>query len=255
MTNVLLLHGNGGSTGSFAPLLNAYERFPSQDLRFFVPELSGFDQKPLPESDDYFELFWTEISEMIGEKTVERWVVYGHGFGASLILELAARNWTLPNGYIFKPQKCILHACPGYDKVGFHAGLAKFKPFDSIAAKLLVSKIFRNKWNNRLFGAKLPDAQVLDKFYQDIKNTPGLIQISGLTENHWLTNVQKKTWHNHFVFWIGEQDKIASTKYLDNWKGDFPKSSFKVMEEWMHYPMLTGPYAFLNELYKEIKGR
>ena len=113
-TKILMLHGNGGASARFQLFREEVRRHqPDYDVVF--PELPGFEGRPLGVLPaDPWQLFLTPLQEQIAHSAPEtEWILYGHGIGGSLLLEWAARNWSVPARPGWKPKGVLLHGCIG----------------------------------------------------------------------------------------------------------------------------------------------
>lgn len=217
-------------------------------MKFFIPELSGFAGKELPKSEDYWEQFFNDIYATMEGKTLEPWILFGHGFGGAILLEFARRQWTFPNGYILKPKKAIIYGCGGTAfNGGFFAKIRRHKLLRGIGKWFLSTKLFQKKCERRLFQKPEDISQeVRDQFFQDIRSCAAYHLVFNLQSDEWRKEAHEAAWHQSFVFIFGEKDRQLPIKWASEWKRDFPKSDFVTFENWDHYAMLDEPEEFLK---------
>jgi hypothetical protein len=249
--NILAIYGNGGSDNWFVPVIEK-SKLLSNRLVWHVPTLSGFDQKALPESDDYWDTFLNDIYEAVEGKTLEPWVFYAYGSGVGFLLELAARKWTFPNGYILKPRHVVLHApdVPSYE-ISLMSRIIDPDGIKMLKRKFKTVKFLQKHWEKKLFvNPEEIDPEIRQKFFRDIKNCPSYKVILDMMDDIWYRRVQSMAWHQQFdIVWSG-QDHSGINKQMERWRRDFPKSDFHLVQDWTRYPMLDSVSAFLGDFRK-----
>jgi pimeloyl-ACP methyl ester carboxylesterase len=252
--NVLLIHGNGGSPARFDETLEHLRRLKPK-WHFAAAELSGFGEKELPEAEHYWNVFLGDVFRAVEGRTLEPWCFFGHGAGAAVLLELAQRGWEFPNGYILRPRKTILYG--GVGSAGERSLLyrtTRLAPFRRPVQWLLQVGFLRKMWSKRLFvSAATMEPAVRDRFFGDIGRCRAFPLMFALISSDWREEVRKGAWHQRFHFSWGGFDRINSPASMDRWKTDFPRSEFRLHENWGHFPMLEDPEGFAEFLVQECR--
>lgn len=242
-----MIHGNGGGKTRFKPFL-AHINKKELDLSVHIPSLPGFDERPLPKSTDYWEPFIQEMGNCIDPQ--KNWILYGHGIGGSMILEWAYRDFILPDGNTFIPQKIILHGIIG---ASLHKRLFPqlMKPMwiRTGMQAMISNPILRPLWIKRLFRnpANIP-SKVLHRFFDDYAGSEAFPVFFDLITTEWYKKVRKKLADEKFFFVWGDRERIIKSKHLELWKKDFPNSSFTVIPDWDHFPMLEEVEDFSEKM-------
>ncbi|MCI4669361.1 MAG: alpha/beta hydrolase [Bacteroidia bacterium] len=247
MSEILMLHGNGGGKTRFKPFLTHIHK-REMSLSVHVPELSGFDGRPLEKSNDYWGLFIKEMGSLIDP--TKDWVLYGHGIGGSMILEWAYRDFILPDGSHFKPKKIVLHAIIGASlHKRFFPQLMKPLWIRHTMKGMISNPILRPLWVRRLFRdpSRIP-SKILHRFFDDYAQSEAFSVFFDMIDVPWYNKVREKLSEEEFFFIWGERERIIKSKYLDLWKQDFPNSDFVVVPEWDHFPMLDEVEDFTEKM-------
>ncbi|MDX2287129.1 MAG: alpha/beta hydrolase [Bacteroidia bacterium] len=243
---VLILHGNGGSRTRFRLLL---ERLPAlaPGLLPVIPELSGFDGRPLPAVPNLWDVFLHEIAGAADAAgAAQRWTWYGHGIGGSVLMELAARDFVFPDGIQRRPDRIILHGAigAGMERRWF-PGLMRPRAVRSIIQQLVASPLLRPLWVRRLFRhpERIP-AQVLNQFFEDYGQCASFSAWFDLITPAWYRRVQAAAREVPFHLLWGAQERVVTAQHLPLWQADFPRASIEVVPGWDHFPMLDEADVF-----------
>lgn len=248
MLRVLMLHGNGGSTTRFRPFLELVRN--RSEISFHIPSLSGFDGRPLPKSDQYWDLFLSECEKIVGEYPTDKWAVYGHGIGGSLLLELANRKFAFPGGTIIEPESIILHSCVGASlSQRWFPSLMKPKIMRSLIHRMIYSPLLRSMWERRLFlhPENIPD-ELKTQFFEDYRHCAAFPVWFDLITPAWYRSVVETASTYPLSFLWGAEERVIKAKYLPLWQQDFPNANIDLVEDWDHFPMLDSPQAFTRKL-------
>lgn len=253
--NLLMLHGNGGAGARFQLFLEALHKSDAE-INPVIPQLPGFEGRPLPKSGDYWSLFLKAIEDAIIDKLHEPWVFYGHGIGGSILLEWAARDWLMTNGQSILPKQVILHGCIGASLE--HRLFPKLmKPFllRKFIHWLIYQPWLRRRWERKLFlfPDRIPGA-VRHQFFEDYRRCDAFTVLFDLINANWYRAVQKRVGEKAFYFLWGEKERVVAAKHLQYWRKDFPKATFDIVPEWDHFPMLDQPEAFCDYLTQKVLG-
>ncbi|HQU60364.1 MAG: alpha/beta hydrolase [Phaeodactylibacter sp.] len=254
MPNLLLIHGNGGARARFRPFLDLLEQKGPASLQAVVPELPGFEGRPLPPGDGSWGPFIEALQSAVYAKKDEPWILYGHGIGGSLLLEWAARGWLLPDGSQFQPQHIILHACIGASlEHRFFPKLMKPRPVRRLMQQLIAWPALQPLWERRLFQnpANIP-ATLRRQFFRDYQTCAAFSVFFDLITPSWYRKVQQKVKKERFYFIWGEQERVVASKYLTYWQQGFPNATFDIIPGWDHFPMLDHPEAFYEKIISVI---
>ncbi len=247
--NLLLMHGNGGSRTRFLPALDLLNRsYP--DLQVVTPQLSGFDGRWLPPSEHYWDVFLQDLYESIADLLDQPWVLYGHGIGASLLMELAARQFVFPNGQVIPVKGVILHSAvgPALDKRIFPS-LMKPMPVRRLGRWLVTRPWLQEFWEKRLF--RYPDTidpALRRQFFEDYTTCTAFPVFFDLITPAWYKRVRSLAASYPFYFLWGDKERVLNVRLLKYLRQDFPHSRFEIVPGWDHFPMLETPSDFVHRL-------
>lgn len=248
-TNILVLHGNGGSVTRFLQSIEYFAKH-NPEINIIIPELPGFDNRLLPEAANYWDVFLTAIYTSIHSVETEDLIFYGHGIGGSILMELAARDYVFPNNKRVVPKKLILHSIIGasLDKRAFPL-LMKPQWVRNTMQKLISAQWMRKIWIKRLFRKpeRIP-AAILDRFFDDYKNCGAFSLFFDLINIEWYNSVKTKIDDRNMILLWGQQERILDIKYMGLWKSDFPNATIDIVKQWDHFPMMDETEDFCRKL-------
>ncbi|TAE47598.1 MAG: alpha/beta fold hydrolase [Bacteroidetes bacterium] len=247
MRYVLVLHGNGGSRTRFLPALDILaQSYP--DIKVIIPELSGFDKRPLPPSGDYWTLFLAEIERALPDTDAE-WVLYGHGIGGSLLMELAARGYRFPGGRVLKPLRVILHSAIGasLDRRWF-PWLMQPRWIRSLIRQAVAAPLLQPIWEKRLFPhpERIPPA-LRKQFFADYGHCEAFSVFFDLITDRWYRQILPRITQEPFYLLWGQKERVVAARYLPLWEQDFPRATLDIEPEWDHFPMMDDPGDFVRK--------
>jgi pimeloyl-ACP methyl ester carboxylesterase len=247
--HLLVLHGNGGSVTRFLQAIEYFSRI-RPEVNLIIPQLPGFDNRPLPVSDNYWDTFLEAVYKSITSIEKESIVFYGHGIGGSLLMELAARDYTFPNGKRIVPSKLILHSIIGasLDK-RFFPTLMKPLWIRSLMKKAITASWLRSMWVKRLFRnpEKIP-IHIQHRFFNDYNNCAAFSIFFDLITIEWYNRIKGKIDDNNMILLWGEKERILDIKYMGLWKDDFPNATIDIVKNWDHFPMMDETDDFCKKL-------
>lgn len=250
--NLLMVHGNGGASTRFQLFVEKVAQ-AGAPLRVYLPEIPGFEGRPLPKTSDYWSLFLRELGQVVLSDRSAPWIIYGHGIGGSILLEWAARNWILPDRSFFRPQQIILHGVIGASlEQRLFPKVMRWKPVRYLLHRLVYTSWLQPVWERRLF--LQPDAipkDLRDQFFRDYRHCQAFPVFFDLITPEWYRQVQSVTAWESFHFIWGSEERVVAAKFLDYWKKDYPNATFEVVEGWDHFPMLEQ----VDEFYEKIMDR
>ncbi len=248
MPNVLILHGNGGSRTRFVPLLKRLiVQYP--EIQAVIPALSGFDGRPISKQASHWDLFVSEIREAIGEQIDKPWVLYGHGIGGSILMELAARDFRFADGTQLQVSQTILHAPIGAT-LQYRRFPKLMRPplMRRLGKWLLTRKSLQKPWEKRLFqDAETIPPYLRDQFFRDYTQCAAFGIFFDLITPPWYEAVREKIRQLPFLFLWGEDERVIKVAHLQHWRADFPRATFEIVPGWDHFPMLEQPEAFTEK--------
>lgn len=251
MAKLLLLHGNGGASARFKPFLDLLQRKGPAQLMAIVPELPGFEGRPLPEGEQSWQPFINALQQTVGVAGPEdSWIFYGHGIGGSLLLEWASRGWALAGGNSITPSRVILHGCIGASlEHRFFPKLMQPMAVRRLMQRLIAWPALQPVWERRLFRypGRIP-APLRRQFFLDYRTCAAFSLFFDLITPEWYRSVQKLLQDENFYFIWGEQERVIASRFLKYWHQDFPRSIFDVVPGWDHFPMLDQPEAFYEKI-------
>lgn len=251
---VLVIHGNGGASSRFAPFLEIVQQTDT-NYEVVLPALPGFEGRSLPRVNDYWSLFIESLEQAVVEAGADgEWILYGHGVGGSMLLEWAARNWVLAGQTGWQPKAVILHSCIGASlQVRWFPRLMKPKWVRLLIQRMVHTSLLQPLWERRLFlHPETIPVQQRRQFFQDYARCAAFPILFDLITVPWYRKVQQRVGHRPFHFLWGDQERVVASHHLTLWKNDFPKSSFEVVPDWDHFPMLEQPEAFFRVLTNRI---
>lgn len=254
--NLLLIHGNGGANARFQLML-AHARTQSSEIRMHLPLLPGFEGRPLTPTTDTWALFIDALGQVVATAPREKWILYGHGIGGSMLLEWAARDWILPDGSTFQPDQIIMHSIIGASlQARWFPKLMKWYPMRRFIHWLIYQPVLRPRWEKRLFlqPESIP-AELRTQFFEDYRTCAAFEVLFDLITPSWYRKVQEKTKEIPFYFLWGGQERVVAANFLDFWRNDYSAAEFEVVEDWDHFPMLETPVAFYDKLMHIIKSK
>ncbi len=242
-----MIHGNGGGKTRFRPFLSHLRRHEIS-LSVHIPDLPGFEERPFPKVEDPWQPFIQAVGDCID--LTQDWILYGHGIGGSLLLEWATRNYKLPDGREFTPQKVILQSIIGASlHKRFFPKLMKPMWIRRSMQSLIANPALRPVWKRRLF--RQPEnipPRILHRFFDDYAHCEAFPVFFDLITPDWYRDVQGKLKNEEFLFVWGDRERVVKSKYLGLWKEDFPQSEFVVIPSWDHFPMLDDVEDFTEKL-------
>lgn len=245
-----MLHGNGGGRTRFLPFLNLLREKEPVPFRVHLPELPGFDGRPLPETADGWAPFIQALQAEVAPLADAQWVVYGHGIGGSLLLEWAARGWALPGHSGWQPQQVLLHGIIGASlEHRFFPKLMRPRLIRTAMQALIAWPPMRPVWEKRLFlqPASIPE-HVRKQFFSDYARCAAFPVFFDLITPNWYRQVQEQLKAEAFSFLWGSKERVVASKYLELWQKDFPNATFEIVQGWDHFPMLEDPNGFYEKL-------
>ena len=252
MINLLLLHGNGGANARFDLFRQWVTDRGPENLRLHLPELPGFEGRPLPPGDAGWPDFLGPLARQVALYPDEPWVFYGHGIGGSLLLEWAARDW---DGC--RPGLVILHGPIGASlEHRFFPKLMKPVPVRRLMQRLIHARPLQPVWERRLFQRPGSIPQPLrDRFFRDYERCAAFALFFDLITPDWYRRVQERVGERSFYFLWGAEERVVAARFLDYWRRDFPVSEFEIVPGWDHFPMLDQPEAFYQKITDLLKEK
>lgn len=250
MTNLLLISGNGGGRTRFLPLLELMAAEGESSFQAHLPELPGFDGRPLPGGGLSWQPFISALQAAVATQSSADWVVYGHGIGGSLLLEWARQGWPMPDGSAFKPRRVLLHGIIGASlEHRFFPKLMKPMPVRLLMQRLVAWPPLRPVWEKRLFQRPqdIPEA-IRKQFFLDYRACAAFPVFFDLITPAWYRLAQQALKDSPYHFIWGSEERVVAARYLAYWERDFPKASFEIVPGWDHFPMLEAPAAFYHHL-------
>jgi|AntRauTorckE5430_2_1112549.scaffolds.fasta_scaffold10218_2 pimeloyl-ACP methyl ester carboxylesterase len=245
-----MLHGNGGGHTRFLPFLKLLQEKEPVPFRVHLPELPGFDGRPLPEGETGWAVFIRPLQDIVAPLAGEDWVVYGHGIGGSLLLEWAARGWALPGDLKWQPKQVVLHGLIGASlEQRFFPKLMRPMLIRKAMQSLIAWPPMRPVWEKRLFlrPQSIPE-HVRRQFFRDYAHCAAFPVFFDLITPDWYRQVQEQLKMAAFNFLWGSKERVVASRYLELWQKDFPNATFEIVEGWDHFPMLEDAGAFYEKL-------
>ncbi|MEL6835415.1 MAG: alpha/beta hydrolase [Bacteroidota bacterium] len=248
--NLLLVHGNGGANARFQ-LFRMIAQEQGASYNIHLPELPGFEGRPLPTTGAPWSWFLDALAETVADADGP-WVYYGHGIGGSILLEWAKQGWTNSKGQAFKPQKVLLHGIIGASlEHRFFPKLMKPLLIRQTMKALIATPALRPIWERKLFlEPKAIPENLRQQFFEDYRRCAAFSLFFDLITPAWYQEVKSTIGQETFHFLWGDKERVIASKFLAYWQNDFPNSEFTIIEGWDHFPMLEQP----QEFYETISG-
>ena len=110
-------------------------------------------------------------------------------------------------------------------------------------------------WKKRLFlQPEEIDSVILDRFFDDYAQCAAFPVFFDLITVDWYRKVREKIGQEPFHFIWGGKERVVQAKHLGLWKADFSQSTFSVVDDWDHFPMLDDPLDFREKILNFIQG-
>lgn len=123
---VVLIHGMAGDAGFWDEVIAAL----GGTRRLVVPELRGHGRSGTPSNADYsIEANAADLLGVLGQMGLERYVLVGHSFGASVAIEMASRAPDRVAGMVVVDGAGDFSHIPSAALAGFIAGLTSDHEF------------------------------------------------------------------------------------------------------------------------------
>ena len=251
--NLLLLHGNGGANARFQ-LFRQIAEERNTPYTIHLPQLPGFEGRPLPEAGEPWSWFLDALAETVAIGGDGPWVYYGHGIGGSVLLEWAKRGWTNSKGQTFQPDKVLLHGIIGASlEHRFFPKLMKPMVIRQTMKALIATPALRPLWERKLFlyPSAIPE-NLRRQFFTDYSRCEAFSLFFDLITPDWYREVKATIGGEAFHFIWGDKERVIASKFLAYWQNDFPNSDFTIIEGWDHFPMLEQPEEFYETISKMI---
>lgn len=180
----------------------------------------------------------------------ERWLVYGHGAGAAVVTELAAKSFEFPGGTLIMPDKVFLQGA-----LGPHFAMG---PFQNIGLFTKAgSGLFASFAHNKLLQTAFNHPQnisedVRKEFLKNIHAAGIFTRADEWFDTVWYEQMRYKIETHRFTFIQGEFEPGADPKVMIKAKGDFPGASLRIVKGWKQYPILEYPELFADYLMHEV---
>lgn len=227
-----------------------------EELRLHFPVLPGFEGRPLLADPDGWKPFLEALGTTVAGREGEAWLFYGHGIGGSLLLEWAARNWSVAGPASITPQQVVLHSPIGASlQYRFFPKLMRPAPVRQLIRWMVYQPFLQRFWERRLFRhpSKIPEG-LRRQFFEDYKRCQAFPVFFDLITPVWYQAVLPRTGDYPFHFLWGDRERVVASRYLRYWQHDFPQAEFELVPGWDHFPMLDEPESFYRKLM-ELIGR
>lgn len=247
---LLLIHGNGGASSRFNSLLEIYNQQEEKKFVPYIPQLPGFENRPIEDSTKGWDIFISALQSTVEEAGPENWFLYGHGIGGSMLLEWAARGWGLPSDSEWKPKFVMLHAPVGASlSERWFPKVMKNRSIRALIHWMIYQNWLRSFWEKKLFlEPKNIPLKIRQQFFQDYKECRAFPIFFDLITTSWYKETKAKIKDESFYFIWGKLERVIASQYISLWKRDFPNAIFDVVENWDHFPMLDNPKDFYQKI-------
>ncbi len=234
MTTVVAVHGNGGGSTRFGPMLP----YVPDGTTVHAIDLPGFNGVPLDPRltsvADYADRLADTVAEVAGGG--DRPVVLGHGIGGSIALDLASRRPDTMSGL-------ILHAPVGADlDTRLFPKLMSPAPVRGLIRRAIAARPLRPLWRRAFFPHGAPTA-VLDEFFEGYRTCEAFAQMFDIIDASWFEGLDPVAGLPVVLLW-GEHDRVLKSGQTDGIRAKAPDGRVVIRPGWDHFPMIEQPEEY-----------
>jgi len=227
---VLLVHGYGGSSASFRPIVaRLAERY-----RVLAVDLPGFGKSD-KRAGDYTPMAMADVlARVLDEKRVARAHVIGHSWGSSVVLAFALRHPT-------RLDRLVVASSFAFDDQLIP--LFRWARASRGLGKLLYALVYREAMGERLYLNFNDPAYVSEEVVDEVKrglDSPGAVA-AALEAAHGMRLDALQRDYRHvsaptLVLW-GREDRVAQLAYGERLARMLPRARLVVVPQCGHIPM------------------
>jgi pimeloyl-ACP methyl ester carboxylesterase len=242
---VLLVHGYGASSASYAPVLAAL----AEKFRVLAVDLPGFGRSDRREGDYSPEALADVLAQILDEKGVERAHVVGHSWGSSVVLAFALRH---PE----RLEKLVVISAWIYDEQ-----LLPIMRWARVRGlgEMLYALFYRQNLGERLYlnfyDPRLVTQAVVDEVEKQMER-PGALAAALAAARGMM--FRESDYHKiqapTLILW-GREDRVARLPFGERLARELPRAQLVVLGRCGHIPMweCTGETAGALRTFLEAK--
>lgn len=230
MTVIVAVHGNGGGSTRFVPMLDHVPAGVTVD----AVDLPGFNGVPVDASLTSVSDYADHLAHLLGQHDDP--VVLGHGIGGSIALDLAGRRPETMRGL-------ILHAPVGADlDTRLFPKLMSPTAVRGVIRRAIAARPLRPLWRRAFFPTGAP-APILDQFFEGYRTCASFSQMFDIIDAEWFTGLEPVTGVPTVLLW-GEHDRVLRSGQLEAIRAKAPEARTVIQPGWDHFPMIEQPEEY-----------
>jgi pimeloyl-ACP methyl ester carboxylesterase len=246
---VLLVHGYGSSSASYAPVMDAL----AAHLRVIAVDLPGFGKSDRREGDYTPDALADVLAEVLTQKGVTRAHVVGHSWGSSVVLAFARRHperldrLVVISGWVYDDQLLPIMRWASVPGLG----------------EALYGAFYRNAIGERLYLNFVEPNLVTQKVVEEVEKqmalegavASALAAARGMHRFAETEGEYRTIKHPTLLLW-GRDDKVARLAFGERLARELPHARLVVLPRCGHIPMweCTGETAAALTEFLTFKG-
>jgi pimeloyl-ACP methyl ester carboxylesterase len=246
---VLLVHGYGSSTASYAPVMDAL----AAHMRVLAVDLPGFGKSDRREGDYTPDALADVLADVLTQKGVQRAHVVGHSWGSSVVLAFARRHpdrldrLVVISGWIYDEQLLPIMRWARVPGLG----------------EALYGTFYRNAIGERLYLNFVDPNLVTQKVVDEVEKQMGLegalaAALAAARGMHRFAETEQdyRTIKNPTLLLWGRDDRGARLAFGERLARELPHAQLVVLPRCGHIPMweCTGETAAALTTFLTSKG-
>ncbi len=230
MTTIVAVHGNGGGSTRFGPML----AHVPDGVSVRAVDLPGFNGVPLDPALESVADYADRLADELAEH--EAPILLGHGIGGSIALDLASRRPDTMAGL-------VLHAPVGADlDTRLFPKLMSTRPVRALIKRAISARPLRPLWRRAFFPTGAP-REVLDEFFEGYRDCAAFSQMFDIIDHDWFESLSPVTAVPTVLLW-GEHDRVLKSGQTDGIRAKVPEARVVVQPGWDHFPMIEQPEEY-----------
>jgi pimeloyl-ACP methyl ester carboxylesterase len=246
---VLLVHGYGSSSASYAPVMDAL----AAHLRVIAIDLPGFGKSDRRDGDYTPDALADVLADVLTQKGVARAHVVGHSWGSSVVLAFARRHpdrldrLVIISGWVYDDQLLPIMRWASVPGLG----------------EALYGAFYRNAIGERLYLNFVDPALVTQKVVDEVERQMALegavaAALAAARGMHRFAETEgeyRTIRHQTLLLW-GRDDRVARLAFGERLARDLPHAQLVVLPRCGHIPMweCTGETAAALTEFLTSKG-
>ena len=234
MIHVVAVHGNGGGGRRFARLPQPL----AADVVLHTPTLPGFGGRPLGDVDGVAGLA-DALHEAL-PATGDPVVLLGHGIGGSVALQLLADHPGAVDGL-------VLHAPVGTRlDTRLFPRLLRPRWVRTLVQRAIASPLLRPLWRRTIVRG-MP-RRWADEFLEGYRDAEAFGAMFDWLTASWFSSLPPR--ELPAVLLWGADDRVLGADQRADYHRVLPRATERTVPGWGHFPMLTDPTGYAEELVR-----